>query len=78
MAQKFTTLDDLFSEEEEKRVEQNKINIAAEKAAWDALPQAEKDRINAERDKFWEDFGKAVDEHESSNEDDSDEEENDE
>ena len=30
-----------------------KAELDAERAAWDAKPQAEKDRILAERDAFW-------------------------
>ena len=40
---------DLFKEEEERRVEAERKIIAAEDAAWRALPQAERDRISAER-----------------------------
>jgi hypothetical protein len=44
-----TSIWDLFKEEEERRVEAERKIIAAEDAAWQALPQAERDRINAER-----------------------------
>lgn len=47
------TLADFIAEEEKKMEEKAKAEIAAEKAAWDALPQAEKDRILAERDAYW-------------------------
>ena len=36
--------------DEERRAEQERALIAAEDAAWRALPQAEKDRISAERE----------------------------
>lgn len=39
-----------FREEEERRVEAERKLIAAEDAAWRALPQAERDRIIAERE----------------------------
>ena len=41
---------DMFREEEERRLEQERAAIAAEMAAWRALPQAEQDRISAERE----------------------------
>ena len=40
---------DLMDEYEAEREARAKVEMAAEKAAWDALPQAEKDRINAQR-----------------------------
>jgi len=40
---------DLFNEEEERRAEAERKLIADEDAAWRALPQAERDRILAER-----------------------------
>jgi hypothetical protein len=48
-----TNIWDLFKEEEERRVEAERKLIAAEDAAWQALPQAERDRINAEREAKW-------------------------
>ena len=41
---------DMFRGEEERRLEQERAAIAAEMAAWRALPQAEQDRISAERE----------------------------
>jgi hypothetical protein len=41
-------LSSLFTEEENKALERATREIAAEKAAWDALPQAERDRILAD------------------------------
>jgi hypothetical protein len=43
-----------FREEEERRLEAERKIIAAEDAAWAALPQAERDRIIAEREAKWE------------------------
>lgn len=43
------TLDELFSEVEAERLEAGRALIEAEERAWLALPQAERDRINAER-----------------------------
>lgn len=48
-----STLADFFAEEEKRLEEKAKAEIAAERAAWEALPQAEKDRINAECDAYW-------------------------
>ena len=41
---------DLFNEEEERLLKEGRAEIAAEDAAWQALPQAERDRILAERE----------------------------
>lgn len=41
-------LSSLFTEEEDKMLERATREVLAEKAAWDALPQAERDRILAE------------------------------
>jgi hypothetical protein len=54
MSDKRVTLGDLFLEEETRLVEKARVEIAQEKAAWDALPQADKDRINAEREAQYE------------------------
>ena len=48
-----TDIWDMFNEEEERRVAAERKLIAAEDAAWQALPQAERDRINAEREAKW-------------------------
>jgi hypothetical protein len=45
-----TNIWDLFNEEEERLLAEGRAEIAAEDAAWQALPQAERDRINAERE----------------------------
>jgi hypothetical protein len=45
-----TDIWELFREEEERRVQEERELIAAEDAAWVALPQAERDRIIAERE----------------------------
>lgn len=55
-----STLAEFFAEEEKKLEEKAKAEIAAERAAWDALPQAEKDRINAERDAYWASLDEAM------------------
>lgn len=72
---KFMTLDEMFAPIEAERLAAAKAEIAAEKAAWDALPQSEKDRINAERDKRWEDFDAACQASDDEEEDSDDEEE---
>ena len=43
-------MNDPFAEYEAELYEQGQRELAKEKADWDALPQAEKDRINAERE----------------------------
>lgn len=50
MSDKRVTLGDLFLEEETRLVEKARVEIAQEKAAWDALPQSDLYRINAERE----------------------------
>lgn len=44
------TFADIFADYEEKRLAQSRAEIAKEDAAWEALPQSEKDRIMAERE----------------------------
>jgi hypothetical protein len=53
--------------DEERRAEQERALIAAEDAAWRALPQAEKDRISAEREAK---FGLIGDEDDDGDDDD--------
>ncbi len=75
-----TNIWDLFKEEEERRLEAERKIIAAEDAAWQALPQAERDRINAEREAKWDAFFSALDDEALEDEDedeDEDEEDND-
>jgi len=48
-----STLNDLFAEDEAIRLAKVRREIEAEDAAWAALPQAEKDRIIAEREAAW-------------------------
>ena len=48
-----TDIWELFREEEERRVAAERKLMAAEDAAWAALPQAERDRIIAEREAKW-------------------------
>lgn len=45
---KVTYLSDLFAEEEELKLAQYRAERLAEQAAWDALPQEQKDRHIAE------------------------------
>jgi hypothetical protein len=49
-----TDIWELFREEEERRVQEERKLIVAEDAVWAALPQAERDRIIAEREAKWE------------------------
>lgn len=44
------TIDELFADEEAAALEKGRAEIAAEDAAWAALPEAEKIRILAERE----------------------------
>jgi len=53
MTRELKTMDELFAEDEAKRLADGKKQIAAEDAAYHALPQAEKDRLQAERDAHW-------------------------
>lgn len=48
-----TMLHELMAEEEAKLEAKAKAEIAAEKAKWDALPQAVKDKLNLEREDYW-------------------------
>lgn len=50
---KTQTLAEMFAEEEATRLAKERAASAAEDAAYHALPQAEKDRLQAERDAFW-------------------------
>jgi hypothetical protein len=72
---------DLMDEYEAEREARAKVEMAAEKAAWDALPQAEKDRINAQRQaKFAAlmDFDPEADDEEEEDDEEEDDEEDDE
>lgn len=75
MTQKFQTMDELFSEYEAERLAKGKAEQAAEDAAWLALPQAEKDRILAERQAKMDALEAAWAESPDEDEDDEDEEE---
>lgn len=46
-------MNDIFAEEEARLRAAYLIEKAAEDAAYAALPQSEKDRLQAERDAFW-------------------------
>ncbi len=67
------SLDDLFREEEEAALARTREDMRKEQAQWDALPQAERDRINAERDARIENMF-VVDDNESEDDDDDEEE----
>ena len=69
------TLDELFSQEEEKRLMKERAEIAKEMADWNALPQEEKDHIMNERELMWEALEKACEEDEDEDEDEDEEEE---
>lgn len=53
------SLDELFAQEEAQRLAQARKDIAAEKAAYDALPQEEKDRLWALSEAKWAAFDDA-------------------
>jgi hypothetical protein len=59
MTRKMQTLDEMFAEEEATRLAKEKAASAAEDAAYHALPQAEKDRIIAEREARWAELDEA-------------------
>lgn len=69
-------LNDLFREEEEKALAKTKKEMAEEQAAWDALPQSEKDRITAEYEAKYADVpeGDDSEEEDEDSEDEEDEE----
>jgi hypothetical protein len=69
-------LNDIFAAEEERLLAEGRAAIAAEDAAWNALPQAERDRILAEREAKWDALFRALD-VEADEEDDEDAEEED-
>ena len=50
MNRKIMSLDEMFNDEDTRKLEETRAEIAKEKAEWDALPQAERDRINAARE----------------------------
>jgi hypothetical protein len=70
-----TDIWELFREEEERRVAAERKLIAVEDAAWNALPQAERDRIIAEREAKWEALS---DEPETDDEDEEEDDDDDE
>jgi hypothetical protein len=53
---------DMIAEDEEKALAETRTQIAAEKAAYDALPQEEKDRLAAEAAARWDALGASDDE----------------
>ncbi len=72
-----TNIWDLFKEEEERLLKEGRAEIAAKDAAWQALPQAERDRINAEREAKWDALYSALDDEQPEDDEDEDEEDND-
>ena len=73
-----TNIWDLFNEEEERLLAEGRAEIAAEDAAWQALPQAERDRITAEREAKNAEWDALLsDEEPEDDEDDEDEDEGD-
>ena len=70
-----TNIWDLFNEEEERLLAEGRAEIAAEDAAWKALPQAERDRISAERQARLDALFGAEDSDEDEDEEDEDEDE---
>lgn len=71
--QKISTLGDLMAEYEAERLAEARKEMEKEQAAWDALPQSEKDRIFAEREAKWEALEAAAEEPDD-DEDEEDEE----
>lgn len=76
------SLDDMFREEEEKAIAKVQKEDALAKEIWDSLPQAEKDRINAEKEaaaaSMWDALNNPVEsEEDESEEDDEDADEED-
>lgn len=70
---KIQNLDDLFAEDDAKALETARKEIAQENAAWEALPQNEKDRVNAERQQKLEKFFETNEAEDDLLEDDEDE-----
>lgn len=68
------TLDELFSEDEEKRLAQHRAEQEAEMKAWWALPQSERERICAEREAKWDAIYEASKNQTEEDTDDEDEE----
>jgi isocitrate dehydrogenase kinase/phosphatase len=70
-----STTNDVFAEYEAEQLANTKAKIAAEDAAWAALPQAEKDRINAAKEAAAEELQARIDAAEAAAGDDEDEDE---
>lgn len=66
------TLGELFAEDEERRLEITRREMAEEKAAWEALPQEEKDRLSREAEEKWASFD-SVDDFQDEEEEEDDE-----
>ena len=70
---KSMSLDDMFNEVEQERAAQAQAELLKEQQAWDALSDAERERINAERTARIEGmFDAAESEDDSEEEDDED------
>lgn len=70
-------MNELFQQEEDKALAQIRTEMAEEQKRWDALPQAERDRLNAERqtrlEALFDDVGDEASEDEDEDEDDGSE-----
>lgn len=75
MSSKSMSLDDMFNEVEAEAIAQSKKDEALEKEVWDSLPQAQKDRIIAEREAAAASMWDALNNPEESEEDESEDEE---
>jgi len=64
---------DIFAEEEAKRLAEGRAEIAAEKAAWEALSQAERDRISKDRADRYEEMFELAQEDDEDEQDEEDE-----
>lgn len=64
MHQRTVDLSNIFKEYEDQALSKARAEIAVEDAAWNALPQAERDRINAERESRFQDIPDSEDEDE--------------
>ena len=64
---------DIFAEEEAKRLAEGRAEIAAEKAAWEDLSQAERDRISKDRADRYEEMFELAQEDDEDEQDEEDE-----
>lgn len=76
---KFESMADLMAEHEAELEAKGKAELAKERAAWEALPQVERDRILAERQAKWDALETTTEQADEDEEDeDEDEDENEE